>query len=607
MQALLIPRWYRILVTLLIALLSAGGFVALWLSQLSYTRTSRWVNQLAVDGHAELFTPALASSIQTKLIVLVVALWLLACGLFVARRAGYRLLQKVTDDFWELVSSCRSPKSSWVSTFDLCALAVLTVVSVYVRMQFLFREVYYDEAFTYLSYVSKPLVLGLSNYSEPNNHLLHTALVRGSYLLLGAEQWALRLPAFVAGILSLPALYFFSKRYDSTAVAVCSVSLFTCAAAMIEYSTLARGYSLLVLLTVILAHCSLALRDNPNNYCIHILWVFISAAGFYTIPIFLYPWLALFIWLALERYRTKQRLTHILKNSCFLALASATFTVLCYVPPLIARGPGALFSNTHVSSQGIGYFFREAPDSLLWTWESWHLALPPHIPLLMLLLAAFACFKELRQQPRRLPLLVILIAIGATLTFAQQVVPYRRIWLYLQPFYFLYVAIGLTQLLRPLLQSRIVYASFIIASLVLSGFQSQAVISEYQGTFHNDQGTLRDAQAITTWLQPKLGPGDLVLTIAPADAVLRYYFHRANLPLDYLDPESHASRRLFLVHNLEPNFTKGGAARHQSIEELLLKNDRSNLTKADIIARKQFPFSSVYLIETSANDTTMQK
>ena len=41
---------------------------------------------------------------------------------------------------------------------------------------------------------------GMRDYTAPNNHILHTAMVRASYLVFGDSPPALRLPALLAGI-----------------------------------------------------------------------------------------------------------------------------------------------------------------------------------------------------------------------------------------------------------------------------------------------------------------------------------------------------------------------------------------------------------------------
>ena len=89
----------------------------------------------------------------------------------------------------------------------LCALLVILLLTIGLRLFFLFQPMRYDEANTFIQYASKPLYVRPSDYSLPNNHLFHTFLVHTAYLLLGNKPWVIRLPALIAGILLAPASY----------------------------------------------------------------------------------------------------------------------------------------------------------------------------------------------------------------------------------------------------------------------------------------------------------------------------------------------------------------------------------------------------------------
>lgn len=71
-----------------------------------------------------------------------------------------------------------------------------------------------DEAFTFTTYVAKPLLIGLSDYLTCcGNHILHSLLVRFSYSLFGNQPWVIRLPALLAGVLLVPASYIVTRIY----------------------------------------------------------------------------------------------------------------------------------------------------------------------------------------------------------------------------------------------------------------------------------------------------------------------------------------------------------------------------------------------------------
>ncbi len=101
----------------------------------------------------------------------------------------------------------------------------------------------FDEAYTYLRFARQPVSGILSDYSYPNNHILHTLLVKASTSVLGNAPWALRLPAWLGGAALLAGLFAVGRN----ATPRLSGMVIVAAAFMpivIDYHALARGYSL---------------------------------------------------------------------------------------------------------------------------------------------------------------------------------------------------------------------------------------------------------------------------------------------------------------------------------------------------------------------------
>jgi len=101
----------------------------------------------------------------------------------------------------------------------------------------------FDEAYTYLRFARQPVAGILSDYSFPNNHILHTLLVKASYLTFGDAPWALRLPGWIGGAALLLGLFAIARHTPlrlsgAVVVAACFLPI------VIDYNALARGYSL---------------------------------------------------------------------------------------------------------------------------------------------------------------------------------------------------------------------------------------------------------------------------------------------------------------------------------------------------------------------------
>src|SRR5688500_15244040 len=78
------------------------------------------------------------------------------------------------------------------------ALVAIAVIAAAIRLYHVNQAMRLDEAQTFLDFAIRPLPDAISNYSAPNNHLLHTFLVWLSVRLFGYGEWAVRLPAFIA-------------------------------------------------------------------------------------------------------------------------------------------------------------------------------------------------------------------------------------------------------------------------------------------------------------------------------------------------------------------------------------------------------------------------
>ena len=94
-------------------------------------------------------------------------------------------------------------------------LAGITGIGFILRVLDINQSIAYDEAYTFIQYASKPFKYILADYSAPNNHIFHTILMGTTYRLFGAQPWILRLPAFSAGVLMIPAMYLAARRFFS--------------------------------------------------------------------------------------------------------------------------------------------------------------------------------------------------------------------------------------------------------------------------------------------------------------------------------------------------------------------------------------------------------
>ena len=101
-----------------------------------------------------------------------------------------------------------------------------------------------DEAAAWLFYSSKSALYALVSYTLPNNHVFHSMLVSVSTFIFGNHPWAIRLPAFVAGVAMIPMSYVAAKRFYGEGAGLITAAFVASSSVLVEFSTNARGYTL---------------------------------------------------------------------------------------------------------------------------------------------------------------------------------------------------------------------------------------------------------------------------------------------------------------------------------------------------------------------------
>lgn len=133
----------------------------------------------------------------------------------------------------------------------LPALLAVMMVATIVRAVHLGDGLWLDEITTLLAYVRRPITETLTLFESKNNHVLFSLLARGSVRLFGDVAWALRLPALVFGVLSLPALYWFGSMIVSRREAMFATAIMALSYHHVWFSQNARGYTGLLLFTIL--------------------------------------------------------------------------------------------------------------------------------------------------------------------------------------------------------------------------------------------------------------------------------------------------------------------------------------------------------------------
>ncbi|MBW1712360.1 MAG: glycosyltransferase family 39 protein [Deltaproteobacteria bacterium] len=395
----------------------------------------------------------------------------------------------------------------------LAALVVICLAGAALRAYFLDCPMRGDESCTFDYYIAKPLWLGLTNYYNPNNHLFHTLLAHLSVRAFGIEPWAIRLPVFVAGCLLVPAVYLAGRFLFNKEAGLLAAGLAAASPLLIEYSTNARGYSLLALvfvLAVILAGHFAQTRSRPA------LAAVCSALGFFSLVTMLLAFSALVLWLAalLIAQGRSLALADLLDLAAFVG-ATVLLTILLYLPAVAAVDLEYITSHRALQGSGLGAMVRNMAGVGPRLWSHWH---PHFFPGLGYVLAAgfIVCLGARPRLGRfRVPLsLVCLAAVVLNLILRPAVFASRHFLVFL-PVYLIWAAAGLTWVLGrllpgqrrswgPALSGLAVGVCLVLGVLIVRGGPLYATRDLSLG----DRNV--DAEAIVLFLKNRLRAGDMV-------------------------------------------------------------------------------------------------
>ena len=135
--------------------------------------------------------------------------------------------------------------------WERAALLLLLGVAALLRLYDLGDGLWFDEIDTLVRYVRLPLGQIVATFDSQNQHMLYSVLARVSLASFGESAWALRLPAALLGMASVGALYWFASQVTGRREALLATALLTFSYHHIWFSQNARGYTGLLLWTLL--------------------------------------------------------------------------------------------------------------------------------------------------------------------------------------------------------------------------------------------------------------------------------------------------------------------------------------------------------------------
>ncbi len=131
------------------------------------------------------------------------------------------------------------------------AVAALTAAGLILRLIRLNSSLWYDEIYSLVVSSRAPLRAILTTYHGDIQHPLYSALAHVSIVALGECAWAVRLPAVVFGVASIPLVFLLGRSVATTREALLAAAFLTVSYHHVWFSQNARGYTALLFWTLL--------------------------------------------------------------------------------------------------------------------------------------------------------------------------------------------------------------------------------------------------------------------------------------------------------------------------------------------------------------------
>ena len=529
-----------------ILLAVVGGVVFSLILFVPYDYQKGLLDSLAADGVVESFNPGVHLFVQICSGPLAILFWLAFLLTVIFKDETINRIELIPNSIRkfstarrrETINLLNSIRPSKGDAFPLIVLVLITVLGIFFRYAFLWKPMGHDETYTFMAFASRGLRYVITDYHLPNNHVFHTVLVNLAYQLFGDSPAAIRLPAFLAGIMLIPATYIVARLFYRTMIALLSASIVASLPILIGYSTVARGYTMLALFTLIIISLAAFNKDHKNMIGWFLFAIF-AAFGLYTLPTMVYPFGMVITWLLISGILndvSKDYGGHYFHYLIVFSMLVMLAAAILYSPIIVNSGIGSLINNDVVETLSWADFTQSVPVRIKNTWAEWNREVPGYISLFAIFCLGVSFFYPKTPQNRRVPLAVAgLIWIGTALV-VQRVAPWPRIWLFLLPLFIIWISAGSIGLLD-LIFGRFPRMGYIkqgiIGLLILLPLLTGFVRGYTQ--YSQKLGSRGEPEEIAYFLEDYLEPRDVVVVTSPDTIVLKYYLMRNDLSEEFTE------------------------------------------------------------------------
>lgn len=414
-----------------------------------------------------------------------------------------------------------APKAFRVDWFAVAWMSVLVGVAAFMGLGLLGQPLRYDEAFTYLTFI-EPGGSYLFYYPLPNNHVLYTLVASASSFFFGPSPASIRWPALAFSIAAVILAFRLGRKVSgehggflmAVGIALCPI--------LVSYSVLARGYSLLILVTLAMLNVGFddirfPWKSKPAALAL------LASTALLVMPSAAYMVAGIALWAVAMRIR--KRLDSWLDAVDFLlpfAAMGLLFTAAMYLPVLLVNSFDLVVQNRFFVSIGTLDLIRATTPHLQATWNELTRDVNAPGVLAVGILAAIGLRVSIRKHARPLWLLLPSIIVGSAIVFIlKHSIPFPRTWMYVIPVVLLVADSGFACLVGTLRPGMRKVA--LVVLLIGAAFFAAWLLESRSIESATDAGAAPDAPQMSATIDSIAQPGDWLCARVPTDVPLRYY------------------------------------------------------------------------------------
>lgn len=397
-------------------------------------------------------------------------------------------------------------------------LVVLTLIGALIRLYHLgFKALWFDEAMIYWIVKDRTFSEIIHLNAAYNSAPPLFSILIGLVVNLGETEFILRFIPWLAGVASIPAVYFLARQFSGKIPAYVSAGLVALAPTQVRYSQELREYSLAFLLaTLILLFFSRFFQDHKSKDLV-------LMTGLMVIAVFIQYGLALLIialnilyliYMLVKKDQINKKIPRWIFAQVFvlLAVVAVYFTAL---QQQFIMGWGADSDINYLAdSYGSGGLISAVDFALSRSAALFEFAYPRPV---FLLLSVFGLIFAVVRKKHFTPMMLFVLPTALTLILAlAKLYPYGGIRqvIFLTPMIYVLAVLGVSRILE-LDRSGLVVALLLFFPLVNGVYYSSHVVTQIGN---------ENIRPIVEKLEKTYQPGERIYVYYGADPAFSYYY-----------------------------------------------------------------------------------